>query len=142
MENVQNKGNFLTGKIFHSFQTNVPFPYLLKMSENVRLFDPLFHWYKNGTMVWNGLMVCFLSPFFAMFPFDLLWKHQENLVWCFQGDQKETLGRKGLKNKSFSNFGKYPSSERSFENPKLNLATYWKKALFTKNSEIFGIKSA
>ena len=73
-------------------------------------------------MKWvNGI---FSFTFFRYVSFRSTLKTSENLAWCFQGDQKETLGRKGLKNKSFSNFGKYPSSERSFENPKLNLATY------------------
>ena len=38
-----------------------------------------------------------LTFFFQIFPFDLPENIRKPLVfWCFQGDQKETLGRKGL----------------------------------------------
>ena len=42
----------------------------------------------------QGFLVNFLivlTLFFPMFPFDL-----PKVFWCFQGDQKGTLGRKGL----------------------------------------------
>ena len=42
-------------------------------------------------------IVVTLSLFFPMFPFDPLENIRKPLVFrCFQGDQKETLGRKGL----------------------------------------------
>ena len=49
VENIQNKGKFLTSKVFHPFHTNVLFLYLLKKSKNDRLFD-VFMGYKNGTL--------------------------------------------------------------------------------------------
>ena len=40
-----------------------------------------------------------------MFLFDSLKKHRKSLVFCFQGDQKGTLGRKGLKREDQSAIG-------------------------------------
>ena len=37
-----------------------------------------------------------LTLFFPMFPFDPPENIRKPLVFCFQGDQKGTLGRKGL----------------------------------------------
>ena len=58
-----------------------------------------------------------LTRFFPMFPSDALEKIKKPLVfWCFQGDQKRTLGRKKLKKWSFT--GSFiPSTKK---NPKKN----------------------
>ena len=40
---------------FNSFQGNVPFLYRLKTSEMLRFFD-IFRRYKNGILVWNGII--------------------------------------------------------------------------------------
>ena len=45
-----------------------------------------------------------LELFFLMFPFDPLENISKALVFCFQGDQKGTLERKGLKKISYRTF--------------------------------------
>ena len=46
-----------------------------------------------------------LAFFFQIFPFDLPENIRKPLVfWCFQEDQKETLGRKSLKVLQQTNF--------------------------------------
>ena len=67
-----------------------------------------FRGYTNKKLTSNGLIeteifVLLLTFFFPMFPFDIRENIRKFLVfWCFQGDQKETFGRKWLKKDSMS----------------------------------------
>ena len=58
VKNIQNKGNFLTSKLFNSFQTSAPFLYLLKKSENQR-FSGAFRGYRNECFISNVTMYYF-----------------------------------------------------------------------------------
>ena len=53
---------------------------------------------------WGMLFSFLLELFFLMFPFDPLENISKALVFCFQGDQKGTLERKGLKKISYRTF--------------------------------------
>ena len=58
---------------------------------------------KNNKYVGGKIPIQILTLYFPMFPFDSPENIRKPFVfWCFQGDQKGTLGSKGLKESEFS----------------------------------------
>ena len=79
----------------------VPFYNLNRVKKIVGRYLNLYKWYQiaQGASKFIKHLTYSLVLFFPMFPFDLPENNRKPLVfWYFQGDQKGTLGRKGLIN--------------------------------------------
>ena len=76
--------------MFNPFQTNVPFIYPLKTSENL-CFYYAFSGYRNGILGWNGLIqkeLSHLTPFCNVSKKVSEAKVRDLVFWLFQEEQK------------------------------------------------------